>query len=79
MCKCKRNKKSCCPLRLLGKILGIFALVYAALFAVFFFDLDGKAMFYGVEPFLVKHYDRMERKDPLKQKYDIDKEHYEYH
>ena len=52
--------------------------VYAALFAVFFFDLDGKALFYGVEPFLCRHYDRMERRDPLKKKYDMDKPHYEY-
>lgn len=52
--------------------------VYAALFAVFFFDLDGKALFYGVEPFLCRHYDRMERRDPLKQKYDMNKPTYEY-
>lgn len=47
-------------------------------FAVFFFDLDGKALFYGVEPFLCRHYDRMERRDPLKQPYETTKPHYEY-
>ena len=52
--------------------------IYAALFAVFFFDLDGKALFYGVEPFLNKHYDRMERRDPLNMAYDMDKPHYDY-
>ena len=36
------------------------------------------ALFYGVEPFLCRHYDRMERRDPLKQKYDMDKPRYEY-
>ena len=45
---------------------------------MFFFDLDGKALFYGVEPFLCRHYDRMERRDPLKQKYDMNKPTYEY-
>ena len=42
------------------------------------FDLDGKALFYGVEPFLCRHYDRMERRDPLKQPYETTKPHYEY-
>ena len=38
--------------KILKKIVLIGLGVYAALFAVFFFDLDGKALFYGVEPFL---------------------------
>ena len=50
-------------LKILKKVLFIGLGVYAALFAVFFFDLDGKALFYGVEPFLCRHYDRMERRD----------------
>ena len=33
---------------------------------------------YGVEPFPCRHYDRMERRDPLKQKYDMNKPTYEY-
>ena len=53
--------------------------VNAALFAVFFFDLDGKLLFYVVEPLLKKHYDGMERRDILKQNYDIGKfPKYEY-
>ena len=44
-------------LKILKKVLFIGLGVYAALFAVFFFDLDGKALFYGVEPFLCRHYD----------------------
>ena len=64
--------------KILGKILLILGGVYAALFAVFFFDLDGKALFYGVEPFLVKHYDKMERKDPLKAPYEINRPHVDY-
>ena len=61
--------------KVLGKIFGILAAIYAGLFAVFFFDLDGKLLFKVVEPFLVKHYDNMERRNPLEQPYaQIDKE-----
>ena len=58
-------KKNVCKaiLKVLGKIFGIFALVYGALFAVFFFDLDGKFLYYVWEPMMVKRYDKMERKD----------------
>ena len=55
------------------KLLGILFVVNAALFAVFFFDLDGKLLFNVVEPFLKKHYDNMDRKDTLKAPYEIDK------
>ena len=58
--------------KILGKVLLICAGIYAALFAVFFFDLDGKALFYGVEPFLSKHYDKMPRRDPLSVPYDVE-------
>lgn len=62
-------------LKLFGVVFGIFAV----LFAVFFFDLDGKLLYYVVEPFLKKHYDNMERKDVLKDVYDTDKyPKYEY-
>jgi len=52
-----------CIFKILGKILGIFALLYAALFAVFYFDLDGKFLYYVWEPMMVKRFDKMERKD----------------
>ncbi|MBQ1547212.1 MAG: hypothetical protein IIZ61_02355 [Lachnospiraceae bacterium] len=42
------------------KILGI---TYVILFIVFFFDLDGKLLYYLWEPNAVMHYDRMKRKD----------------
>jgi hypothetical protein len=67
----KDGKKRCFLLRLLGKLFGIFAVVYAILFTVFFFDLDGKLLFYVVEPLLCKHYDKMERKNPLDMPYEI--------
>ena len=55
------------------KVFVIAFLANAALFAVFFFDLDGKLLFNVVEPFLKKHYDNMARKDVLQDAYDMDK------
>lgn len=72
MCKCKFGK-------FLKKLLALGALAYGAVFAVFYFDLDGKLLFYVVEPFLKKHYDNMPRKDIMKQEYDMGKyDQYEY-
>ena len=76
MCKiCKKSnakkRGGCVALRILGKLFGLLAMVYAILFAVFFFDLDGKLLFYVVEPFLVKHYDKMERRNPLDMPYNV--------
>ena len=65
MKKCKCGK-------IFGKLLGITLLANVMLFIVFFFDLDGKLLYYVVEPFLKKHYDNMERKDVLKESgYDV--------
>lgn len=69
--KKKNSKKRCAFCRVFGKILRLFAAVYAILFAVFFFDLDGKLLYYVVEPFLAKHYDKMERKNPLDMPYEM--------
>ena len=60
-------------MKFVKKAVGLGAVAYAALFAVFFFDLDGKLLFNVVEPFLIKHYDNMERPDVLKTPYDMDK------
>lgn len=60
------------------KLIAIFTTVFAGLFVVFFFDLDGKLLYNVVEPFLAKHYDNMERADKLKDIYNVDKPHYEY-
>ena len=51
----------------------IFVLLNVGIFVIFFFDLDGKLLFNVVEPFLKKHYDNMERKDVIKEAYDLDK------
>ena len=77
--KCKKCKKSTkCSVggaifKVFLKIFGVLFGVFAVLFSIFFFDLDGKLMFYVVEPFLKKHYDNMDRKDTLKKDYDINK------
>ena len=60
-------------MKFVKKAVGLGAVAYAALFAVFFFDLDSKLLFNVVEPFLIKHYDNMERPDVLKTPYDMDK------
>ena len=61
-------------LKLFLKLIGIVAAAISVLFIVFFFDLDGKFLYYVVEPLLVKHYDSMERKDVLKNSpYNVDK------
>ena len=59
--------------KFLFKLCGIVLVLNVALFAVFFFDLDGKLLFNVVEPFLKNHYDNMERRDTLQTPYDMDK------
>lgn len=64
-----------------AKILKSLLLAFganAALFAVFYFDLDGKLLFNVVEPTLKKHYDNMERRDMTKTPYAMNTPHYEY-
>ena len=46
--------------KLLKALIALFG-ANALLFVVFFFDLDGKFLFYVYEPFMKKHYDDMER------------------
>ncbi len=58
--------------KILWKVLLIAAAIYSLLFTVFYFDLDGKLLFRKVEPWLVKHYDKMERRDPLSVGYKIE-------
>ena len=58
---------------ILGKIVLVLAAVYAGLFAVFYFDLDGKLLYNKVEPLLVKHYDKMKRRDPMSVRYDMER------
>ncbi len=50
-------------MKVFWKIIKIASIVYAALFVVFFFDLDGKFLYYVWEPWAVKRYDRMKHRD----------------
>ena len=63
--------------KLIKALVAAFGL-NALLFVVFFFDLDGKFLFYVYEPFMKKHYDEMPRKDMTKMPYQINKPNYEY-
>ena len=51
-------------IKLIRRLFGILAVVYAGLFCVFLFDLDGKLLYYVVEPFMKNHFDNMKRRDP---------------
>ena len=51
-------------LKILKKTLAVGGSVYGLLFLVFYFDLDGKLLYYVVEPFMKNHFDNMERRDP---------------
>lgn len=60
----KKAKKANKAGKIVKRTVGALGAVYAGLFCVFYFDLDGKLLYYVVEPFLKKHYDNMERRDP---------------
>ena len=64
-----------------AKLLKALILAFGAnalLFVVFFFDLDGKFLFYVYEPFMKKHYDEMPRRDMTKTPYEINKPNVEF-
>ena len=65
--KKKKNKVA----RFVKKTLGIAGLAYAGLFCVFYYDLDGKLLYYVVEPFMKNHFDNMKRRDPHTVPYDM--------
>lgn len=58
-------------------ILKIAGIAYVILFLIFFFDLDGKLLYYFWEPNAISHFDKMKRKDntvtPYSQKKDVSK------
>ena len=60
--------------KLLLTVFKFAAAVYALLFAVFYFDLDGKSMYYVWEPLICKRYDRMKRKDRTLTPYEMKEE-----
>ncbi len=58
-------------LKLFFKLLKAAALVYGILFAVFYFDLDGKFLYYIWEPLMIKRFDNMERPDATAMPYSM--------
>ncbi len=50
--------------KIIKRTVGTLAAAYVGLFVVFYYDLDGKLLYYVVEPFMKKHFDKMERRDP---------------
>ena len=56
--------------KIILKLMAIAAAIYGLLFAVFYFDLDGKLLYYVWEPLICKHYDRMKRRDNTRTPYD---------
>ncbi len=45
------------------KLLKLAAIIYGILFVVFYYDLDGKFLYYIWEPLMVKRFDNMKRAD----------------
>ena len=70
MRKNKKNKKKS-VVKTVFKVLGLLTGVYGLLFLVYYLDLDGKAIYHFVEPTMKKHFDAMERRNPLERPYDM--------
>ncbi len=60
-----------CVLKFFLKLLKIAATIYGILFAVFYFDLDGKFMYYIWDPLMIKRFDNMERPDATAMPYSM--------
>jgi hypothetical protein len=58
-----RGRKGEFMLKVLFKIIKVLAVVWVVLFTVFFFDLDGKFLYYVWEPMIIKRFDNMKRPD----------------
>ncbi len=51
------------------KLIRIALLIYGILFVVFYWDLDGKFLYYIWEPLMIKRFDNMKRADTLSTPY----------
>lgn len=51
------------------KLIKALGIIYIILFIVFYFDLDGKLLYYVWEPFITKYYDNMKHVDKTKTPY----------
>ncbi len=57
--------------KIIFKLISIAALIYGILFAVFYYDLDGKFLYYIWEPLMIKRYDNMKRADATAMPYSM--------
>ena len=57
--------------RFLFKLLKIAIVIYGILFAVFYWDLDGKFLYYVWEPLMIKRFDNMKRPDATAMPYSM--------
>ncbi|MBQ9063473.1 MAG: hypothetical protein IJ121_11735 [Eubacterium sp.] len=57
--------------KILLKLIRLAALLYGLLFLVFYFDLDGKLLYYVWEPLMTRRYDKMKRKDNTTTPYEM--------
>ena len=48
--------------KILLKVLGVLLVLFAVTFVIYFYNLDMKFMSKFVEPILLKHYDKIPRK-----------------
>jgi hypothetical protein len=49
--------------KFLFKLIKLAVFIYGLLFVVFYYDLDGKFMYYIWEPLMIKRFDNMKRPD----------------
>ncbi len=62
--------------KILWKLIRSAGILYGLLFLVFYFDLDGKLLYYVWEPLMVRRYDKMKRRDNTATPYDLKEEKY---
>lgn len=60
--------------KMILKLFRLAALFYGLLFLVFYFDLDGKLLYYVWEPLMTRRYDKMKRKDNTATPYELKKD-----
>ena len=58
-------------LKFFFNLLRIAVLIYGILFAVFYYDLDGKFLYYIWEPLMIKRFDNMKRPDATAMPYSM--------
>ena len=57
--------------KIILKLFRLAVLLYGLLFLVFYFDLDGKLLYYVWEPLMTRRYDKMKRKDNTTTPYEM--------